>query len=87
MSRTTEQIAADDALSNAIDRCVIAYYGCDDAISLEYVVAVARQRINAAGDPEYTFNTVYRDNCVPTTRALGLLEAASRSLTVGALDE
>lgn len=87
MSRTPEQIDADDALTVAIDRCVEAYHGLDDGISLEYVVIVARQRISDENEAEYSFDTIYRDNSVPTTRVMGLLEAASRTLSVEVPDE
>ncbi len=77
MPRTTEQIAADDALTAAIQQVITVYADDDHAYLLsEYVVALARQRFDDDGQGVTAIGMIFRDGDVPEHRALGLLEHA-----------
>lgn len=78
--RTEEQIAADEALTAAIDRALASRGFTDDGeVSLEYIVIVAQQKWEEDGLND-SFCTLYRDGHVATTRAIGLLYAATETL-------
>lgn len=80
MSRSGEQVAADDALTTAIER-VLQAYGDDQAYVLtEYVVVTSQQRFDEDGDGITAVGLMFRDSAVPTHRALGLCEYASTRL-------
>lgn len=77
MSRTPEQIAADDALTAAIEQVLRSY--CDDGVawlSSQYVVIVAQHRYDDEGEALTGVGVLYRDGDVPTHRAMGLVEYA-----------
>lgn len=77
MSRTPEQVQADDALTLAIER-VIEAYGFDGPYVLtEYVLITSQQRFDNDGDSVTAVGVVYRDGSVPLHRALGLVEYAA----------
>lgn len=81
MARTPEQVAADDALTQAIEQVMHAYYDTDVAWVLsEYVVVTAQHRFDDSGDGVTAVGTLYRDGDVPLHRALGLVDYASTRL-------
>ncbi|AYF29302.1 hypothetical protein CSH63_17890 [Micromonospora tulbaghiae] len=76
-SRTPEQVAADDALTAAIEQ-VLQAYGDDQAYILtEYVVVTSQQRFDEDGDGITAIGCINRDSDVPYHRVLGLLEFAA----------
>lgn len=78
MSRTPEQVAADDALTLAIEGALQAYTDDGQAwVISEYVVITAQHRFDDDGDGLTAVGVLYRDGDVPTHRALGLLDFAS----------
>lgn len=80
MSRTPEQIAADDALTAAIEGVLIAYADDGNAwVISEYIVAAAQHRFDD-GDALTAVGLLYRDGDVPTHRALGLADYAATQL-------
>lgn len=80
MPRTPEQVAADDALTAAIEQALQAY-GDDQAYVLtEYVVVTSQQRFDEDGDSVTAVGIVFRDGDVPTHRSLGLCEYATTRL-------
>ena len=87
MTRTPEQVAADEALTAAIEQTARAYGDDGQAwVTSEYVVAVAQHRFDDDGDPVTTVGLLYRDGDVPTHRALGLVEFAAVRLRTLAMD-
>lgn len=85
MTRTPEQKAADEALTDAVTRCIAAYGDGSPAVVCEYVVAVALHGLDGDGEALTTVGLLYRDSDVPTHRALGLVEyAATRLRTLAA---
>ncbi|MCK8670990.1 hypothetical protein M1M07_07645 [Rhodococcus sp. HM1] len=80
-SRTPEQIAADDALTEAIEKVLEAYYPDDnDGIMLEYVVLVRSRDWNDDGISITASSMLTRDNDVPVDLLLGMTEYASARL-------
>ncbi len=78
MARTAEQIAADDALTTAIEQTIAAYYPSNDAYVLsEYLVVTCQQRFDEDGDGITAVGTISRDGNVPAHRLLGLLDYAT----------
>lgn len=78
MSRTEEQIAADNALSEAIERTLAAYADDGEAwVATEYVVITSQQRFDEEGETLTAVGILYRDGDVPVHRALGLVEYAA----------
>jgi hypothetical protein len=68
VSRTPEQTAADDALTTALERVIIAYHGSDEAWVLsEYVAITAQHRFDDDGDGVTAVATVFRDADAPRT--------------------
>lgn len=76
MARTAEQIAADDALTVAIQRATDAYFGAAPRLLTDYVVLTAEQGIDEEGDGETAIGWLIRDNEVPHYRIIGLLDMA-----------
>lgn len=79
MARTEEQVAADDALTAAIEQTLRAYADDSEAwIATEYVVVTSQQRFDDDGEALTAVGTLYRDGGeVPIHRALGLIEYAA----------
>lgn len=70
MARTADQVAADDALTAAIEQAIAAYYPSEQAYVLsEYVVVTCQQTFDEDGDGITAIGTVYRDSDVPLHRA------------------
>lgn len=80
MPRSPEQIAADAALTAAIEQVLQAYGSGQAYVLTEYVVLTSQQRFDEAGDGITAVGIAYRDGNVPTHRALGLCEYASTRL-------
>lgn len=80
MSRTPEQVDADDALSAAIERVLQVYDDGDAWILTEYVVVTSQHRYDDDGEGLTAVGALYRDGDVPTHRALGLLDYAATRL-------
>ena len=92
MSRTAEQVAADDALTAAIVAVDRAYNGHgQDDILIEYVVCAAWQRMSEEGDVEDGTSTIGKDGGIPGYRQRGLLldsvAAMNALLVVGIGDD
>lgn len=77
--RTGEQIAADAALTEAIERVRAAYNDPGDAewLLTDYLVIYAAQRFGPDGEGWTMVGSVYRDDDVPGYRLLGLIEFAA----------
>ena len=81
MTRTPEQIAADDALTEAIERAWHAYYpGTEPGILTEYVVLARRRSYDDEGDPLTANAIMPRDGDIPIDLMLGLTEYTSARL-------
>jgi hypothetical protein len=80
MDRTAEQVAADDALTAALQNVFRAYAdeGEDPDLYLltDYVVVSAGTRFDDAGTSWSRVSMTYRDSDVPAYRAMGLLSFA-----------
>ena len=77
--RTPEQVAADEALSAAVDAAQRAYDDDTEGVLTSYVVIAKRRYWN--GDDGYTaISTLGMDNNVPLDEQLGLTEYASTVL-------
>ncbi|SBT63940.1 hypothetical protein GA0070622_0908 [Micromonospora sediminicola] len=90
MSRTPEQVAADQALTAAIEQVLLAYADDGQAwVLTEYVVISAQQRFDDHGHGVTAVGCFNRDDAVPVHRILGLVEyAATRTRkTIATLDE
>lgn len=88
MPRTTEQVAADDALTASIEAGIAAYYGVEQPFILsEYIVVLCQQTFDDEGDGLTAIGTLYRDGDVPPHRALGLLDYASTRLKRAICDD
>lgn len=82
--RTEEQIAADDALTAAIERTALAYHVMDQGdVTQEYAVVVALQRIDDEGDVQHSYCQMFRDGSTSGTRTIGLLETALFDIKMG----
>lgn len=77
--RTEEQRAADEALTEAIERCGRAYGVIDEtAMTQEYVVVIGQQQWDVEHDVAiYSYSMLMRDGSAPGTRIVGLLESAA----------
>jgi hypothetical protein len=80
MSRTAEQVAADDALTEAIKATAIAYGGRPDALLLEYVVIGAHRYWADDGEARTIYDLLLRDSDVPVHTAAGLLRFADHKI-------
>ncbi|MER7169158.1 hypothetical protein ABT336_24240 [Micromonospora sp. NPDC000207] len=74
MSRTPEQVAADAALTAAIEQALAVYSDGQPRVLTEYVVLTSQQSFDDEGDSVTAVGTLYRDSSVPLHRALGLVE-------------
>jgi hypothetical protein len=76
--RTPEQIAADNDLTDAIERVRLAYADPTDPSFLmtDYMVLFAAQRFDENGEGWTMVGHVYRDSDVPAYRLLGLVDFA-----------
>ncbi|BDB58971.1 MULTISPECIES: hypothetical protein [Rhodococcus] len=74
MPRTPEQIAADDALTAAIDRVWAAYSDIEDGVLVDYIVVANRRHWDADGDTATSTFLHNRDDSVPIANQLGLAE-------------
>ncbi|WP_280357091.1 hypothetical protein [Nocardia otitidiscaviarum] len=74
MSRTPEQIAADNALTEAIDAVWRAYDDDPDpGLLLDYTVVATRRGIDNDGDTWTSVGAFSRDDNVPVHVQMGLL--------------
>ncbi|MEU0081380.1 hypothetical protein ABZY58_26060 [Micromonospora tulbaghiae] len=88
MSRTPEQVAADEALTAAIEQALLAYGDSQAYVLTEYVVVTSQQRFDEEGNSITAIGFINRDGDVPYHRILGLLEyAATRTRKHIATDE
>jgi hypothetical protein len=87
--RTPEQVAADNALTDAIEQVARAYADDGEAwVMSEYVVLTAQHRYDDEGDGLTAVGVLYRDGDVPLHRALGLVDyAATRIRKLIATDD
>lgn len=75
MPRTPDQVAADDALTEAIDTVWRIYSEDDDpGLLLDYVVVATRRGIDDDGDTWTSVGSFTRDDSVPTHVQMGLLQ-------------
>lgn len=78
MSRTDEQINADENLTKAIEQCIRAY-GYEEAfIVTDYMVIAAQTKLDEDGDSINAYTYLYRDSDMPYHKILGLMEVARR---------
>ncbi len=77
MSRTPAQLAADQALTAAIEQTLAAYSDGQPWVPTEYVVVTSQQRFDDEGDSVTAVGILYRDGNVPLHRALGLVDYAA----------
>lgn len=82
MPRSQEQVAADDNLTVAVERCIAAYGEPEPAVVLtDFVVVYAQQGWDAEGYGCTRVDMLLRDGDLANYRLLGLLQSAvSRSL-------
>jgi len=81
MSRTPEQVAADDALTAAIEKWLQAYDPDDEPRILgEYVVHARIRVFDEDGDALTHHALIPRDGYVPTDLMLGMTEYAATLL-------
>lgn len=79
--RNPEQIAADDALTAAIEHTMAVYFPDDnDGVMTEYVVLVRSRNWNDGGRSVTASTMLARDNDVPPDLMLGMTEYASTRL-------
>ena len=84
MTRTSEQVAADDALTAAIEGVLVANDILDSGeMVLEYAVVAATQKMIEDGDVSNSYVLVVRDGKVASTRVCGLLDTASFDIKMG----
>lgn len=89
MPRTPEQVAADDALTEAIKRTWRAYWenepyadsdvpeeAAGEGVMMEYMVIGTMASFDKDGEPYTHVFHVYKDGDVPIHRLLGMLEYA-----------
>lgn len=77
MARTPEQIAADTALTAAIEQAMRVHFddgGDDPGLLMDYTVIAARGGIDDDGDRWSSTVTLTRDNNVPSYIQIGLLD-------------
>jgi hypothetical protein len=77
VSRTAEEIAADEALREAIDRAWIAGFGDGDGGLTEYIVIASRRNFDEHGTSETSVATLISDGEVPIHQLLGLCDYAA----------
>ncbi|TBL44255.1 hypothetical protein EYA84_02095 [Verrucosispora sp. SN26_14.1] len=77
MPRTPDQVAADEALTAAIEQALHAYSDGEPWVLTEYVVVTSQHRFDDDGEGLTAVGTLYRDGDVPLHRALGLVDYAA----------
>lgn len=78
MSRTPEQVAADDALTAAIEAAERAYHGDDsEGVLVSYVVIAKRKFWDSDGAGVTAISSINKDSDVSMDELLGLVEYAS----------
>lgn len=89
MARTPEQVAADAALTAAIEAVIAAYHDGDGVayVLTEYVVVASQITYDGDGDGLTAVATLYRDSDVPIHRALGLLDYARTRMRKAITDD
>lgn len=88
MTRTQEQIEADDALTAAIEQCARAYLEEPNEMYLmDWFVVTARSGLDEEAPESY--DIFMPGGGIPTYRALGLLKAAERIVidTTGGMEQ
>lgn len=83
-SRTPEQVAADQALTAAIEQALQAYGDEQAYVLTEYVVIASQQRFDGHGNGITAVGLISRDCDVPLHRMIGLIEYASTRLRTSA---
>lgn len=76
MARTTEQIKADETLTEAVSVVLNAYSIQDDYVLTDYLVICAQSKIDEDGEAQTAYSYLYRDGDLPTHVILGLLDIA-----------
>jgi hypothetical protein len=76
IERTPEQVAADEALTHAIERTMAAYHFGAGMVT-DYVVALSAQRLTDDGGTLTTYGSLYRDSGMSSHVILGLLRCAT----------
>lgn len=77
MARTAEQVAADDALTTAIEQVHTAYNDDVEGVLTKYVVLAQRQWWDEDGDSVTASYSSPREDTVPISDLLGMVEYAS----------
>jgi|GEM_PF-5315863 len=75
--RTPEQVAADDALTAAIEAVLAAYGGNTGYVLTEYIVITAQTGWDDGGEQLTAVGCCHKDGDVPLHRCLGLAEYAA----------
>jgi len=84
MSRTEEQIAADDNLTAAIERVAKLSGVLTDGDMLgDFVVVAATQTMDSDGEIEHAHISLFRNSGIAGWAAVGLLETASFFIKAG----
>jgi hypothetical protein len=82
--RTPEQIAADEALREAIDRVMKVYEmlpeGTGPSVLTEYVVITCHQGFEDTGQGNARYNWTIQDDGMPWHRILGLVDMGKRQI-------
>jgi hypothetical protein len=81
MARTPEQVAADDALTIAVQTAALVYGWAPDAVVTDYLVVLSAQTWDADGDITSDEGVLLRDGYMPDYRARGLAQYAVDALT------
>ena len=87
MSRTPEQIAADDNLTAAIEAQQRAYHDDNEGVLTEYVIVSERTYWDGDGDRLTATYISVRDNGTSLSQQLGLLEFAASRIRASALED
>lgn len=77
MTRTPEQVAADEALTAAIEAVQMAYHGEPEGVLTTYVVVAKRRWWDEEGDSMTAVYIDVRDGDMPPDEQLGLVEYAA----------
>ncbi|WP_280498376.1 hypothetical protein [Nocardia farcinica] len=78
MSRTPEQVAADEALTEAIEAVERAYHGdVNQGVLTSYVVIAKRKYWDEDGDGVTAISSMPKDSDVSIDELLGLVEYAA----------
>lgn len=76
MSRTVEQISADEALTEAIQRVLNVYGIQSDYLLGDYLIVCTQARIDEDGEACSAYAHLYRNGDLPAHAILGLLDVA-----------